>query len=311
MTESPRAALPPLHSPDDRLEIVSAWDADTPYQAWRPQILMPATVHPARPPHVFAVVNQKGGAGKTTSTVELAAAWAAAGLRVRVIDGDPQEAALSAWLVPQHPDGVERRSLRSVFFDECSLAEATYPTRFEGIDIVPSALDLARVEYERPIGAEQALAAALAKDAEQPGGSRYDVTVIDSAPSLGLVTVAVLTAADKALVPVKVGGLDMRGMASLHRTIRSVQRKTNPKLTVGAVLLTAWDKSDFARQLATKVSEDYPEAPVIPIRRSVRAAEAPIATPPQPVRLWAPISAPAVDYDTAASLLLARGEVAP
>ncbi|WSB58669.1 AAA family ATPase (plasmid) [Streptomyces cellulosae] len=305
-----RIPLPPLDGSPERLEVVSAWDGGTPYQLWRPQILRPATFRPAQPSQVFAVVNQKGGAGKTTSTVELAAAWAAAGLRVRVIDGDPQEAALSAWLTPQYPDSGERHSLRSVFFDECGLAEATYPTAFERIDIIPSSLDLARVEYERPIGAEQALAAALAEEAGQPGGSPYDVTLIDSAPSLGLVTVAVLTAADKALVPVKVGGLDMRGMASLHRTIRSVQRKTNPKLAVGAVLLTAWDKSDFARQLAVKVSEDYPEAPVIPIRRSVRAAEAPVASPPQPVRLWAPGAPPAIDYDTAASLLLDRKEVA-
>ncbi|WP_344052834.1 ParA family protein [Streptomyces thermoalcalitolerans] len=309
MTESPRTALPSLTStPGDRLEIVTAWDAATPYREWRPEILVPPTFRPAAAPRVFVVVNQKGGAGKTTTTVELAAAWAAAGYRVRVVDGDHQEAALSVWLVPQYPDGP-RHSLRSVFFDECTLTEATYPTAFEGIDIVPSGLDLARVEYERPIGAEQALAAALAQEAEQAGGrSPYDVTLIDGAPSLGLVTVAALTAADEALVPIKVGGLDMKGMASLHRTIRSVQRKTNPKLRVGAVLLTAWDKSTFARQLAAQVAEDYPEAAVVPIRRSVRAAEAPLAE--QPIRLYAPEAAPAGDYDQAAAVILPAKEAA-
>jgi chromosome partitioning protein len=304
MTESPRTALPALRtSPGDRLEIVTAWDDATPYQAWRPQILVPPAFRPAAAPRVFVVVNQKGGAGKTTSSVELAAAWAAAGYRVRVIDADHQEAALSVWLPPQYPASGERHSLRSVFFDECSLADATYPTRFEGIDIVPSGLDLARVEYERPIGAESALGAALAQEAEHAGGrAPYDVTLIDGAPSLGLVTVAALTAGDEAVVPIKVGGLDMKGMASLHRTIRMVQRKTNPKLEVGAVLLTAWDKSGFARQLAAKVAEDYPEAAVIPIRRSVRAAEAPLAE--QPVRLYAPDAAPAGDYDQAAAVIL-------
>ncbi|MDV9190952.1 AAA family ATPase [Streptomyces sp. SR27] len=310
MTESPRTALPALDSPPgERLEVVSAWDADTPYQAWRPQILVPATFRPAQPSRVFVAVNQKGGAGKTTTAVELAAAWAAAGLRVRLIDADHQEAALSVWLLPQYPDGAERRSLRSVFFDECTLAEATYPTLFDGVDIVPSGLDLSRVEYERPIGAETAIAAAIAQEAEEAGGrSPYDVTLIDAAPSLGLVTVAALTAGDEALVPVKVGGLDMKAMASLDRTIRSVQRKTNPKLSVGAVFLTAWDKSDFARQLATKVSEDYPDAVVVPVRRSVRAAEAPIAE--QPVRLYAPKSTAAGDYDQAAGILLRAPEVA-
>lgn len=306
MTESPRTALPSLNSPPgDRLEVVSGWDADTPYQSWRPQILVPPTFRQASAPRTFVVVNQKGGAGKTTSAVELAAAWAAAGLRVRVIDADHQEAALSVWLVPQYPEDGPRHSLRSLFFDECSLAEATYPTLFAGVDVVPSGVDLSRVEYERPIGAEQALAAAIAQEAEEAGGrSPYDVTLIDGAPSLGLVTVAALTAADEALVPIKVGGLDMKGMASLHRTIRSVQKKTNPKLSVGAVLLTAWDKSGFARQLATKVSQDYPEAAVIPIRRSIRAAEAPLAE--QPIRLYAPEAAPAGDYDQASAVILPR-----
>lgn len=137
-------------------------------------------------------------------------------LRVRVIDADHQEAALSVWLLPQYPTEGPRHSLRSVFFDECTLAEATYPTLFEGIDVVPSGIDLSRVEYERPIGAENAIAAALAQEADEAGGrSPYDVTLIDAAPSLGLVTVAALTAGDEALVPVKVGGLDMQAMASL------------------------------------------------------------------------------------------------
>ncbi|MFJ1536364.1 ParA family protein [Streptomyces mirabilis] len=309
MSELPRTLLPALSSPPgDRLEVVSAWDDATPYQSWRPQILVPATFRPAEPSRVYAVVNQKGGAGKTTTTVELAAAWAAQGLRVRVIDADHQEAALSAWLLPQYPEGAPRHSLRSVFFDECSLLEATYPTLYEGIDIVPSGLDLVRVEYERPIGAEHTLANALAAEAQQHGGPLYDVTLIDSAPSLGLVTVSVLTAGDQALVPLGVGGLDMKGMASLHRTITVVQQKNNPKLDVGAVFLTAWDKSGFARQLAAKVSEDYPEAAIVPIRRSVRAAEAPIAE--QPVRLYAPESTAAADYAQGASIVLTGRDAA-
>lgn len=300
--------MPALSSPPgDRLEVVSVWNDAVPYQSWRPQILVPATFRPRTPSRVFAVVNQKGGAGKTTTTVELAAAWAAAGLRVRVIDADHQEAALSAWLLPQYPEDGPRHSLRSVFFDECTLLEATYPTLFEGIDIVPSGLDLVRVEYERPIGAETALAAALAREAEENGGPVYDVTLLDCAPSLSLVTVAALSAGDEALVPLGVGGLDMKAMASLHRTIRAVQQKTNQKLDVGAVFLTAWDKSGFARQLASQVSQDYPDAVIVPVRRSVRAAEAPIAE--QPVRLYAPESTAAADYEQGAGLILV-GEAA-
>ncbi|MGA4803588.1 ParA family protein [Streptomyces lavendulocolor] len=299
-----RMTLPALSGPPgDRLEVVSAWDDATPYQSWRPQILVPATFRPATPSRVYAVVNQKGGAGKTTTAVELGAAWAAQGLRVRLVDADTQEAALSAWLVPAYPEGEPRHSLRSVFFDECTLTEATYPTTVEGLDIVPSGADLARVEYERPIGAENAIAAALRQEAEEAGGrSPYDVTLIDGAPSLGLVTIAALTGADAAIVPVSVGGLDLLGMRSLHKTVRSVQRKTNPKLTVDAVVMTAWDKSTLARQVASRVAEDYPDAVVFPARRSVRAAEAPITQ--TPVRAHAPESTAAADYAQGADLLL-------
>ncbi|MFJ9662838.1 ParA family protein [Streptomyces griseoflavus] len=308
MNASHRAPLPALSSPPgDRLEVVAAWDEATPYQSWRPQALVPPTFRPATAPQTFVVVNQKGGAGKTTTVVELASSWAAQGLRVRVIDADHQEAALSQWLLPQYAEDGPRHSLRSVFFDECSLLETTYPTLFEGIDIVPSGLDLVRVEYDRPIGAEQALAAALAREAGQHGEAvPYDVTLIDCAPSLSLVTVAAMTAADQALVPLSVGGLDLKAMASLDRTITAVQQKNNPKLAVGAVFLTAWDKSGFARQLASRVSEDYPEAAVFPIRRSVRAAEAPIAE--QPVRVWAPESTAASDYEQSAGIILPQRE---
>lgn len=308
MSSLPRTTLPALSGPPgDRLEVVSVWDDDTPYQSWRPQILVPATFRPAETTRVYVVVNQKGGAGKTTTVVELAAAWAAQGLTVRVIDADHQEAALSQWLLPQYPEGAPRHSLRSVFFNECSLLDASYPTLFENIDIVPSGLDLVRVEYERPIGAEMALARAFAAEAEQNGGSPYDVTLLDCAPSLSLVTVAAMSCGDDALVPLSVGGLDLKAMASLHRTILAVQEKNNPKLDVGAVFLTAWDKSGFARQLATRLSTDYPDAAIVPIRRSVRAAEAPIAE--QPVRLYAPESTAAADYAQGAGIILTREAV--
>lgn len=305
MSELPRTLLPALSSPPgDRLEVVSAWDAGTPYQSWRPQILVPSTFRSATPSRVFVVVNQKGGAGKTTTVVELAAAWAAAGLRVRVIDADHQEAALSQWLLPQYATDAPRHSLRSVFFNECTLLEATRPTLYEGIDIVPSGIDLVRVEYERPIGAEMALARAFAAEEEQHGGSPYDVTLLDCAPSLSLVTVAAMSCGDEALVPLGVGGLDVKAMSALWRTILAVQEKNNPKLNVGAVFLTAWDKSGFARQLGTRLSTDYPDAAIIPIRRSIRAAEAPIAE--QPVRLYAPESTAAADYAQAGGIILRR-----
>lgn len=316
MSTLPRTAMPAVASgPGDRLEVVSSWNAETPYQAWRPQILVPSAFRPAQSPRVYAVVNQKGGAGKTTTTVELAAAWAAAGLTTRVIDADDQEAALSQWLLAQFPETARKvvqdptedealPTLRSVFYRKASLAEATYPTLFENIDIVPSDITLKQVEYKRPLAPETALVRALQAEAEQHGRLLYDVTLIDAAPSLGLVTVAALAAADEVLVPLSIGGLDLKAMAALDHTINEVRETLNPKLDVGGVFLTAWDKSGFARDVAAKVAEDYPEAPVFPIRRSVRAAEAPIAE--KPVRVWAPEATPVSDYAQAAGILLAE-----
>ncbi|MFF4337951.1 nucleotide-binding protein [[Kitasatospora] papulosa] len=243
MTESPRTALP---SPDipagERLEGFSARATDTPHQARGPQILVPETFRPAEPYQVHVAVNQRGGAGRVTIAVELAAAWASAGLRVQLIDAGHQEATIA------------------------------------------------------PV------------DEEAGGRLPCDVTLINVAPSLGLVIVAALTAGNEALVPGEVRGLDMKAMASPDRTIRGVPRITNLKPQEGAVLLTAGDKGDFARQRATKVPGDYPSAVVVPVRRKVRAAEAPIAE--EPVHLCARKSTTAADHEQAASILMRTPGVA-
>lgn len=297
-------ALAPMAGERDLLEVVAKYDPSVPYQRWRPQILVPPTVgQPGKLPQVFVVVNQKGGAGKTTTALELGAAWVARGYRVRIIDADPQEASLSAWLAPQYPDEVpadDRYTLTDVYAEECTLDQATWPTRYEGLYIVPSGIDLSLVEYDpRITGAESALRVAI-----DESNAPFDITLIDCAPALGKLSISGLVAADSALIPAKVGGLDAMAMSALSQAIRKVQRRANPNLTVRAAILTAWDKSGFARDLAERIATDYPEAIIAPVRRSIRAAEAPAAG--QPIREYDARSNAASDYDQVADLIIPR-----
>jgi chromosome partitioning protein len=270
----------------------------------QPQFFVPPSVAlPAAPlgaPVVFVCVNQKGGAGKTTTSVELAAAFVAMGYTVRLVDADHQEAALSAWIRPVY-DGVppaERYTLTDVMYGRQPLDEATYATGLQGLYIVPSGEDLAAVEYDPKAGRDGTLRAAIRKS-QAP----VDITIIDAPPALGKLSINALIAATKAVVPLKVGALDAEGLTSLHRTIRAIQEDANPELDVAAAVLTAWDKSWLAAEIAARARRDYPEAIVGPARRSVKAANA--AKFGLPVRVTDPSTTTAYDYDQLARLLLA------
>ena len=279
-----------------RLEITETLDTDTPYRRWVPTILVPPTLAAARERPVLVIVNQKGGTGKTTSTVELGAALAAVGLAVRIIDADPQEGSASDWL----RTAADHGTLRNVFLDEVSLDAVTYETGCPNLDIVPSDLTLTQVEYSRPVGAETALASAIA-DAHP-----YDVTLIDCTPSLGLLTIAALGAATDAVIPLRAGGLDLTAVTSLNRTIRQVREKINADLRVRAVLLTAVQRSNLTRDILVQLVQDYPDAIIAPIRHSVRAAEAPLSG--TPIRDYAPESTAAGDYAQVAPLIVPQAD---
>ncbi|MGN9821881.1 ParA family protein [Streptomyces sp. SD11] len=305
--------IPALGDDLEFLSIVSQWDAEAPYQQWSAAVLVPATFRPAQPPRVFVVTNNKGGVGKTTTAVELAAAWAAMGLRVRLIDADPQNAAITYWLGVEYPEDLpaeQRYNLRHVFLGtpidpqnptgparDVSLDEATYPTRFENLYVVPCTQDLTRVEYERTSGTDNALRYAIA-ESEEP----FDVTVIDASRTMSLVTLACLIAADDAIIPVKPGALDAQGVLSINLTIEKIQRRENPKLRVAAILTTMWEKSDLAREVEEQAAEDYPDAIVSPIRKTTKVGEAPATH--QPTRMHAPRATAVADYGQVARLLL-------
>ncbi|MFD9151268.1 ParA family protein [Streptomyces diastaticus] len=305
--------IPSLSDDLEFLSIVSQWDAEAPYHQWSAATLVPATFRPAQPPRVFVITNNKGGVGKTTTAVELAAAWAAMGLRVRLIDADPQNAAITYWLGVEYPEGLpveQRYNLRHVFLGtpidpqnpngptrDVSLDEATYATRFENLYVVPCTTDLTRVEYERTSGTDNALRYAIAESQEH-----FDVTVIDASRTMSLVTLACLIAADEAVIPVKPGALDAQGVLSINTTIEKIQRRENPKLRVAAILTTMWEKSDLAREVEEQAAEDYPDAIVSPIRKTTKVGEAPATG--QPTRMHAPRATAVADYGQVARLLL-------
>ncbi|MFC9016303.1 ParA family protein [Streptomyces albidoflavus] len=306
--------LPPLADDLEFLKIVSQWDMDAPYQQWSGATLVPATFRPAQTPRTFVVTNNKGGVGKTTTAVELAAAWAAMGLRVRLIDADPQNAAISYWLRVIYPDGLpveQRYNLRHVFLGtepdpknpdaptrEVTLDEATYPTAFENLYVVPCGADLARVEYERAGGTDNALRYAITESEMS-----FDVTVIDASRTMSLVTLACLIAGDEAIIPVKPGALDAQGVLSIGDTIAKIQKRENRSLRVAAVLTTMWERSNLAREVEEDAAAKYPDAIVSPIRKTTQVGEAPATH--RPTRVHAPRATAVADYGQVARLLLA------
>ncbi|MDQ3785777.1 MAG: AAA family ATPase [Actinomycetota bacterium] len=230
-----------------------------------------------RPPHrrVMTVANQKGGVGKTTSAVNLAAALAMHGLKVLVIDLDPQGNASTA-LGVDHRSGVP--SIYEVLLGECSLTDAAAVSdQSPNLYCVPATIDLAGAEIELVgmEGRESRLKAALptgALDELNP-----DYVFIDCPPSLGLLTVNAMVAADEVLIPIQCEYYALEGLSQLLRNIELVQNHLNPNLHVSTILLTMYDgRTKLADQVTAEVRKHFGDTvlrTVIP--RSVKVSEAP------------------------------------
>lgn len=218
---------------------------------------------------IIAVVNQKGGVGKTTTVVNLAAALTDMGLRVLVCDFDPQANATSGL-------GVDKRKVKhtsySLIIEESTAQQAILHTEFA--DVIPSSADLAGagVELISFDHRERQLRKAL-----EPVRENYDVIFIDCPPSLEMLTLNGLIAADGILIPVQCEYFALEGLSDLMATLRSVKRKLNPCLDIFGVVLTMFDgRTNFSTQVAQEVRRHFPgKVFTTSIPRNVRLAEAP------------------------------------
>jgi chromosome partitioning protein len=250
---------------------------------------------------VLAIANQKGGVGKTTTAVNLAASLAVAEQRTLLIDSDPQGNATSGIGVAREEIGP---TLYDVLLGEATVSEAVRKSvQFKFLDVLPATPDLAGAEVElvdRPRRAEamrDALAALL---------GQYDYVLIDCPPSLGLITVNMLAAADALLIPLQCEYYALEGLSQLLNTVRLVQQGVNPRLGIDGVLLTMYDaRLNLSRQVATDAREFFGSKvfqAVVP--RNVRLAEAPSFG--KPIILYDVASVGAQAYMNVAQELLER-----
>src|SRR5215212_2505871 len=258
----------------------------------------PLTEHgPAR---VIALCNQKGGVGKTTSTINLGAALTEYGRRVLLIDLDPQGALSVGLGIPAQ--NMDRTIYNALMERKTTLRDVRVHTDIPGLDLVPSNIDLsaAEVQLVSEVAREQTLLRVLADVRDE-----YDYILIDCQPSLGLLTVNALTAAQGVIIPLECEYFSLRGVALLVDTIDKVKERLNPSLEISGILATMYDtRTVHCREVFSRVVEAFDDVVFqTVIQRTVRFPETTVAG--QPITTWAPTSSGASAYRDLAKEVLA------
>jgi chromosome partitioning protein len=253
------------------------------------------------PASVLAMCNQKGGVGKTTSTINLGAALAEYGRRVLLVDFDPQ-GALSVGLGVQ-PHQLEQTIYNVIMERGTDVHDVVRRTGVEGMDLLPSNIDLsaAEVQLVAEVGREQTLGRVL-----RPLIDNYDFVLVDCQPSLGLLTVNALAAADGVIIPLECEFFSLRGVALLIDTIEKVRERLNPKLEISGILATMFDpRTLHSREVMARVVEAFGDIVFDSvINRTVRFPETTVAG--EPITRWAPRSTGARAYRALAREVIAR-----
>ena len=261
--------------------------------------LPPSLPTPQGRARVVTVINQKGGVGKTTTVINIAAQIALRGFRVLVIDSDSQGNCATGLGVDK---SKVKNTTRDLILSPETAIDSRHATAVENLHIIVGDRSLIGREQEmmRQLGREKRM-----KEALQPLLAHYDLVLIDTPPSLGLVTINALVASDGVLVPVQTEYFALEGLALLSGTIREVRSLLNERLGVDGVLLTMHSQTLLNKQVAGEVLENFPDLVVKPaIRRNVRLAEAP--SHGIPIHLHDPSSPGGKDYQDIATELQHR-----
>ena len=257
---------------------------------------------------IFTVANQKGGVGKTTSAVNIAAALAMGGLRTLIIDLDPQGNASTAFgIARDEVAGMYEVITKEVAISDVALKVPGYPH----LEIIPATQSLANAEVElvpmvaRELRLKKALTNYLSDAASR--GERFDYVIIDCPPSLGLLTINALVAADELLIPIQCEYYSLEGLTLLLHTVSLIQEHLNPNIKLSTIVLTMFDgRTRLANDVADEVRKHYPAELIdIPIPRAVRVSEAPSYG--QTVMTYDPSSNGAEAYGLVAREIARRG----